>query len=156
LRCVVLARLAVALVLSPIAGGCSALRLNGAREFAVYSAGYAGRFHIAYGRWPANVNELEEFVCMRGRADRFGLAQISCDELVQKPYRTQLNPREAYLEMRFFDLAKKPLCSLKVLTPPPRSVEDVFPMVVIRTSVFSCRGDGRAIGNHANRQADTR
>jgi hypothetical protein len=65
MKCVVLA---MVLVLLPVISGCSALRLNGGREFAIFSAGYAGRLYIAYGRWPANVNELEEFVCMRGRA----------------------------------------------------------------------------------------
>ena len=143
MRCVVLTRLAVALVLLPIAGGCSVLRLNDGREFAVYSAGYAGRFHLAYGRWPADVNELEEFTCMRGRADRFGLAQISCDDLVRKPYRTRLRPEDAYLEMRFF-VADKPVCTLRVLTPPVRSETDVFPMVVIKTGIFSCRGKAEA------------
>ncbi len=146
--------LAMVLVVLPVITGCSALRLNGGREFAIFSAGYAGRFHIAYGRWPADVNELEEFVCMRGRADRFGLAQISCDDLLRKPYRTELTPSETHLEMRFSDLSKKPLCSLKVLTPPPRSGTDVFPMIVIKTSVFTCRGDARAAGSYVNREAD--
>ena len=153
-RCVVLTKLVLALVLLPVIGGCSVLRLNEGREFAVYSAGYAGRFRLAYGRWPASVNELEEFVCMRGRADRFDLAQISCEELVRKPYRTQIIPRGPYLEMRFFDLAKKRVCSLKVLTPPVRSEADVFPMIVIKTSVLSCRGNGGEWGNYAYEKAD--
>ena len=84
MRCVVLTRLAVALVLLPIAGGCSVLRLNEGREFAVYSAGYAGRFHL------------------------------------------------------------EPVCTLRVLTPQVRSETDVFPMVVIKTGVFSCRGKAEA------------
>lgn len=144
-----LTRLVMGLVLLAASGGCSLLHLNEGRVFATYSAGYAGRFHIAYGRWP-NADELEEFVCMSGRADRFGLVQISCDDLVRKPYRTQLTPRGTDLRMQFFDAAKKSVCILTVLAPPARHDADVFPMIVIKTSVFSCRGDTGEAGSRAS------
>ena len=132
MRCGVLPKLLLACVGLPLFAGCTLPRLNEGRAFAIYSAGYAGRYHIAYARWP-NLNELEEYVCMRGCADGF----------VGKPYRTQMAARAAYLEMRFFDLAMKPVCSLKVLTPPPRSEEELFPMIVIKTSLLSCPGNGK-------------
>lgn len=141
MRCGVLTKLLLACAGVPLLGGCGLPRLNEGRQFAVYSAGYAGRFHIAYGRWPT-LDELEEFVCMRGRADGFGLAQVSCDALVSKPYRTQITPQVTYLEMRFFDLDTKPVCDLRVLIPKPRDKKDLFPMVVIKTRLFSCRGNG--------------
>jgi hypothetical protein len=154
LRRVFLARLVSSFALLTVLGGCSLLRLNEGREFATYSAAYAGRFHIAYGRWPANVNELEEFICMPGRADHFGLAQISCDDLVRKPYRMQLAPRGVDLRMEFQDAAKKSVCALTVFAPMARKDVEVFPMIVIRTSVFSCPGDDGKWGAYGSRAAD--
>jgi hypothetical protein len=121
-------------------GGCQLLRMNEGRALAAQMAGYAGRFRIAYGRWPTDVNELEEFVCMRGRADSFDLDRIDCDELVRMPYSTQITSRSAHLQMQFFDSAKKPICRLLVLAPPADADAAVFPMIVVKTSVFSCRG----------------
>jgi hypothetical protein len=123
----------------PMLGGCELLRLNEGRGFAVTSAGYAGRFRIAHGRWP-DVNELEEFSCMRGRADTFGLALLFCEEVVNAPFRTQLAPSGPNLRMTFLNAERKPVCKLTVLAPAPRADKDVFPMIVIKTRVLSCRG----------------
>jgi hypothetical protein len=143
MRRFVFTRLTLMCALLPFIGGCEVLRLNEGREFAVYSAGYAGRYRIAHGRWP-DVRELEEFTCMHGRADDFGLALRSCEEVVLAPYHTRLTPNGGHLRMEFIDAAQKTVCTLEVLSPPARADKAVFPMVVIKTSVFSCPGDGQA------------
>jgi len=129
--------------LLPLLGGCELLRMNQGRGFAIHSAGYAGGFRLAYGRWP-DINELEEFSCMHGRADKFGLALLSCEQVVDAPYRTQLTPSGAHLRMQFFDSSRKEVCSLTVIAPRARADKGVFPMVVVKTTVFSCRGDRQA------------
>ena len=103
------------------------------------AASYAGRFRLAYQRWPATANELQEFMCMPGRADKFGLEQYSCDEVVEMP-RMELEPRGADLEMNFFDTSNESFCRLRVRAPPKGADTSTFPMVKIETDVFSCRG----------------
>jgi len=120
-------------------GGCGLTRWNSGREFATTSAGYAGRFRLAYGHWPA-MNELEEFMCMRGRADRFGLEQKSCDAVVSPPYRTQLTSVADDLRMQFYDSAKRRMCSLRVLAPPTEVGKSIAPMIVIKTTLLECPG----------------
>jgi hypothetical protein len=142
---IVFAKLMLMCALLPSLGGCELLRLNEGRGFAVTSAGYAGRFRIAHGRWP-DVNELEEFSCMRGRADRFGLALLFCEEVVNAPYETRLTVLGPNLRMTFLNAEHQPVCELTVLAPPARADRDVFPMIVIRTSVFACRGGRSAWG----------
>jgi hypothetical protein len=115
-------------------------RLESAAYFSITSAGYAGRFRLAYGRWPASVNELEEFMCMRGRADQFGLARLSCDELVTLPYRTVLEPRGRDLRIRYFDSANALMCSLTLRAPRLGADAKVFPAILIESTMFSCPG----------------
>jgi hypothetical protein len=121
-------------------GGCELMKWNSGREFATTSAGYAGRFRLAYGHWPS-MNELEEFMCMRGRADHFGLELKSCDEIVKPPYRTQLLPLANDLNMKFFDASKQEMCSLIVLAPPKAETTALSPSIVIKTTLLSCPGD---------------
>jgi hypothetical protein len=125
----VVTKLMLVSALLPLTGGCELLRLNQGRGF-----------RIAYGRWP-DVNELEEFSCMHGRADKFGLDLLTCEEVVDAPYRTQLTPSGVDLRMQFFNSTRKEVCSLTLLAPPARTDKDAFPMMVIKTTVFSCRGD---------------
>ena len=128
---------AIALLLA----GCQLLerRLESAAYFSVTSAGYAGRYRIAFGRWPANVNELEEFTCMPGRADKFGLALMSCDDVVTVPYRTELSPQGKDLRLRYFDKSNgELLCSLKLRATELGADANTFPRIVIESTVFTC------------------
>lgn len=123
--------------------GCQYLerRLESAAYFSVTSAGFAGRFRIAFGRWPASVNELEEFICVPGHADRFAIHQMSCDDVVAWPYRTELIPDGNHLRMNYYDRSTgKLLCKLRLQAPPDGADLDIFPMVVIRSTVISCSG----------------
>jgi hypothetical protein len=115
-------------------------RLESAAYFSITSAGYAGRFRLAYGRWPANVNELEEFMCMRGRAEQFGLERLSCNELVTLPYRTVLEPQGQDLRIRYFDSANALMCSLKLRAPRVGVDAAIFPAILIESTMFSCSG----------------
>jgi hypothetical protein len=124
--------------------GCQFLerRLESAAYFSATSAGYAGRYRIAFGRWP-NVAELEEFTCMPGRADKFGLAQISCDEVVTLPYRTELTPQGKDLRLRYFARSDGALlCSLRLRATELGADTNTFPRIVIQSTIFSCTGSG--------------
>jgi hypothetical protein len=133
----------LAIVCLPLLGGCESLRPNEGRFAATLWAAYAGRFRIAYGHWPT-IDELEEFSCMRGRADRFGLELSSCDDIVNAPFRPSMTPRGEHLEMRFTGVDHKEVCHLKVIAPPAGADKAMFPMIVIKTSVFTCPGGNRA------------
>jgi len=126
-----------------LCSGCESMRPNQGRLMAASWAAYAGRFRIAYGHWPT-MSELEEFSCMRGRADRFGLELSSCDDVVKAPFRPQLVPRGANLELRFTNDVHQTVCRLTVLAPPAGAEKTMFPMIRIRTSIFGCRGKSKA------------
>ncbi len=119
--------------------GCQATVFSALKPVLVKSmttAGYAGRYRIAYQRWPT-LTELEEFMCMPGRADKFGMKQMSCDDVVALP-RMDLAPRGADLEMKYFDASNRLTCRLLVRAPP-KGAGTAFPMVKIQTNLFSCR-----------------
>lgn len=124
-------------------GGCESLAvpvIQTAAFHAATSAGYAGRFRLAYSRWPS-AGELEEFMCMPGQAGKFGLDPISCDDVAALPYRLELTPRGDDLQMKFFDSSNQLHCSLVVRAPPTGADTATFPMIRIRTSVFSCKAN---------------
>jgi hypothetical protein len=123
------------------ASGCQVAqeRMRAAGYFAATQAGYAGRFRLAYGRWPADANQLEEFMCMRDRAERFKLARVSCDRVVNLSYNTELIPEGKHLRMRFRDSTNALLCSLRVRAPSSDEGSGVFPRIVITTSLAACR-----------------
>ena len=81
---------------------------------------------------------------MRGRADRFGLELSSCDDVVNAPYRPRMTPRGAHLEMRFVGADDKEVCHLEVIAPSAGADKAMFPMIVIKTTVFACPGGNRA------------
>lgn len=114
-------------------------RLLAAGYFAGMHAGYAGRFRLAYGRWPTGEIELEEFMCMRDRAERFKLTRVSCDDVVSVPYRTELIPEGKHLRMRFRDSTNAVLCSLRVCAPVQDVGTGVFPRIVITTTLAGCK-----------------
>ncbi len=121
--------------------------MESAAYFSVTSAGYAGRFRIAFGRWPASVDELDEFMCMTGQADRYELTRRTCDDVVSWPYRTVLTPEGKHLRIRYFDRSSSELvCNLQVQAPPAGARADTFPKIIINTTVFTCAGPGWEAG----------
>ena len=123
----------------PWLGGCELMRPNAGRLFAIESAGYAGRFRLAHDRWPS-LSELEEFMCMTGRADRYGLALLTCKEVVFAPLHTRLAPAGRDLRMEFIDDEKRSVCRLRVRAPDAADRRSAFPKIVIDTSVYACPG----------------
>lgn len=106
--------------------------------FSELSAGYAGRYRLATGNWPATVAELEEFACMRGRAEQYGMRRMDCAEVVALPFRTEMQPVGKDLRLRYFDTANNRLCSLRLRAPAPQVSRWAHPMIIIKTTVFSC------------------
>jgi hypothetical protein len=127
--------------------GCQAVQRHALAVFyfSEVSAGYAGRYRLATGHWPATVAELEEFACMRGRAEQYGMRRMDCAEVVALPFRTELQPVGKDLWLRYFDSANNRLCSLRLRAPPREVSRWAHPMIVIKTTVFSCP---RAAGTH--------
>lgn len=148
-----LAPLALSALALPL-GGCQFLRdrLGSAAYFTATSAGYAGRYRLANGQWPPNVGVLEEFMCMPGRADRHGLLQLSCDEVVSLPYRMELTPQGEDLRVRYFDKSDGALlCTLRLHAPRAGVDTDTFPKFIIRSTIFSCeRLPSRGMWNHTS------
>ena len=137
----VLAKLALVFAMILTFSGCELLRPNFAQVYAVESAGYAGRFRLAHGRWPS-MGELEEFMCMHGRADKYGLGLRTCEEVVNPPYTTLMSPLGRDLQMQFFNSGRQNVCRLTVRAPEENRRDGYYPTIVIETTVFSCRGDG--------------
>lgn len=121
--------------------GCQAVeeRAKSLLYFSVSSAGYAGRFRLAEGRWPA-VGELEEFMCMRGRAERFGMPMLTCEQVVNSPYRIGMKPAGEDLEIRYFEPGGTEVCRLRLVAPRAGAHSDMFPKIIIRSTVFACAG----------------
>lgn len=142
-------------VASLLQAGCQALeaRALSMLHFTATSAGYAGRFRIAHDRWPANVNELDEFMCMAGRAEQFGLARLTCEEVVAFPYRIELQPIGDDLRIRCFESPDTPVCSLKLFAPPTDAHRKIFPALMIRSTLFECRAG--AFEAHSRRRRDS-
>ena len=80
---------------------------------------------------------------MQGRADRFGIELMECDEVVRLPYRIEMQPEGRHLRMRFYDSAHSETCSLRLLAPSGGTGMNNFPMIVIKTTVFACPGGER-------------
>ena len=123
--------------------GCTALRRTTLTSIrlSIETAGYAGRFRLAYQRWPHDQNEMEEFMCMRGRADRFDLQQPRCEEVIHYPYRLTLVPKGRDLEIDYDDRKGMRLCSLTLRAPSADAEGTPFPTIVIEANMFSCPGN---------------
>jgi hypothetical protein len=122
-------------------GGCQFVsdRVLNTAYFSTTSAGYAGRFRLAYARWPAGSEELEAFMCMRGRAEQFGLLRHSCDDVVHVSYRTELKSTGDDLRMSYFDSSDGTLlCTLKLRAPTADADTRTFPRIRIESTLFGC------------------
>jgi hypothetical protein len=58
------------------------------------------------------------------------------------PNRVEMHPRGANLRVEVFDALNRLVCRLDVLAPKPESSGALLRMIVVRTSVFSCPGEG--------------
>lgn len=122
-------------------GGCQIVesRSRSLFYFSATSAGYAGRFRIAHGRWPADSAELERFMCAAGQAEAFGLVRPDCAEAASLPYRLELVPLGADLRIRYLEDSGDAVCTLRLLAPPADGAA-ISPMIVIKSSLLACRG----------------
>jgi len=135
------AKLAIIAALVPTLSGCELLRPNVARVYAVETAGYVGRFRLAHDRWPS-ISELEEFMCMHGRADNYGLGLRTCEDVVNPLYTLQMSSQGQDLQLQFYNSERQNVCRLTVLAPAKSELSGYYPTIVIETTVFACRGEG--------------
>jgi hypothetical protein len=61
--------------------------------------------------------------------------------LISLSYRMELVPAGDDLRIRYFEPSGRPLCALRVLAPTRDEATRVFPNIVIKSTLLSCRGD---------------
>lgn len=142
--------LAFVLVAAP---GCESMSMNEGKFNAVMAAGQAGKFRRETGRWPRNQGELIAHGCPaldESRADTAGMRKMrappasGCQFFADLPYRLELQPQAADLRMVLRDTADKLVCRLVIVAPPVESTRSLLPQVKIRTTVFTCPGEGKS------------
>jgi hypothetical protein len=133
--------------------GCQAFRPNPGRFQAWVAAAHAGQFHRTFHRWPAEIGELAAFDCPRfdeaiatGAARRNdGLPPIRADVcafLVEFPYRIEMIAVGRNLGMAFRRVDGTVVCKLRVDSPSNEVAAALAPAVRIRTTAYSCPGEG--------------
>lgn len=143
----------LSLVLVLVAGpGCESLSMNDGKFESVMAAGQAGKFHREMGRWPRSQGELITHGCPdldESRAEVAVIAQAhppaapGCQFFVNLPYKVQLEQRDGNLRMVLRDAANKLVCRLEVVVPSFDSARSLLPQVRIRTTMFTCPGEGK-------------
>jgi hypothetical protein len=134
--------------------GCQAFRPNPGRFQAWVAAAHAGQFHRAFHRWPAEIGELAAFDCPRfdeamavGATPRDdGLPPIRADVcafIVEFPYRIEMIAVGRNLGMAFHRADGTVVCKLRVASPSDEVAAALAPAVRIRTTAFSCPGEGK-------------
>jgi hypothetical protein len=122
---------------------CSMLSMDQARVAAISSAAHAGDFHLHAGRWPATDLELQQFVCLEeARHAATDAWMYPCDATEAGPYQRQMRIVGQALEMTLLDSGRRPVCRMKLSEPTKGGLAS---MMVVRTTLFSCPGDGREI-----------
>jgi hypothetical protein len=147
-----------ALVAVLVLPACHAMRPNLGHVDAVTAGALAGAFRQENGRWPADLRELRDRPCPWVDADLgFPDAQIDevaeaaviaatrgCQFLARLPYQLEMRPRAANLLMIFRGADNRLVCKLVVVTPDTASGAH-SPMVVMRTSIPGCPGQGEPL-----------
>jgi hypothetical protein len=138
-----MARLLAALLCALPLAACSSLHMNRGRLTAMVSATYAGEFRVDRGHWPTSASELEQYICRAsGALSVVDSHEYPCAGPEPAPYRTELRSRGENLDMTLFDAAQRPICRLHLLAPETSGLGS---MMVVRTTVFSCPGDGQEL-----------
>jgi hypothetical protein len=133
--------------------GCQAFRPNPGRFQAWVAAAHAGQFHRTFHRWPVEIGELAAFDCPRfdeamGVSAPLlddGLPPIRADVcafLVEFPYRIEMIAVGRNLGMSFHRADGIVVCKLSVASPSNEVAAALAPAVKIRTTAFSCPGEG--------------
>jgi hypothetical protein len=143
-----------AVLIAMSVAGCQMVRPNPGRFQAWVAAAHAGQFHRTFDRWPAEIGELAAFDCPRfdeamdasaTRIDDRGLPPIRADVcafLVEFPYRIEMIVVGRNLGMAFRRSDGFVVCKLRVASPSNEVAAALAPAVKIRTTAFSCPGEG--------------
>jgi len=133
--------------------GCQAFRPNPGRFQTWVAAAHAGQFHRTFHRWPTEIGELAAFDCPRfddalaadAHPAHDGLPPIRADVcafLVGFPYRIDMVAVGRNLGMAFRRADGFVVCKLRVVSPSNEVAAALAPAVRIRTTAFSCPGEG--------------
>ena len=123
---------------------CGTFLPNRGRFVAWAAAAHAGLYHRELGRWPADARELASLPCPRlDEARDFEIdpppPAAPCDFIATLPYRIEMRPRPADLEMSFRDANGRDVCKLRVAAAVG---DEITRRVTIRTTTFACPGEG--------------
>ncbi|MEO8017642.1 MAG: hypothetical protein ABI769_07500 [Pseudomonadota bacterium] len=123
--------------------GCDLLRVNQGRLEAITIAAQVGEFRLAKGRWPAAAHDLDHSTLLEdfGTAD---LGAAPARKAARAPrHRVEMAPRGANLRVKVLDDDGRLICRFEVLAPSPGSTRALIPLIVVKTSMFVCPGEGK-------------
>jgi hypothetical protein len=129
--------------------GCHTLRLNEGRVVSVFAAAQAGAFKREKGRWPAGADDLIHYDCPALDAgSEFAIdapppPEGDCQFFAKLPYRINLRSRAADMQIELRTPTGKLVCRLVVVVPAD-SAQALIPQVRLRTTLFTCPGEGKS------------
>lgn len=128
---------------------CHSLRLNEGRVTSVFAAAQAGAFKREKGRWPTGIGDLTAYGCPALDAgSEFAIdapppREGECQFFAKLPYRINLRSRAGDMKFELRTPAGKLVCRLVVVVPPD-SAQALLPPVRLRTTLFTCPGEGKS------------
>jgi len=140
-------RIALPAALLLAATGCHTLRLNEGRVISVFAAAQAGAFRREMGKWPASIGDLIAYGCPALDAgSEFAIdapPPRECQFFAKLPYRINLRARAGDMQIELRGPKGKLVCRLMVVVPPD-SAQALIPQVRLRTTLFTCPGEGKS------------
>jgi len=129
------------------AAGCESLHMNQGRLTSIFAAAQTGAFKRDRGAWPTGIDELIGHACPALDVDEGFTIDApppppgECQFFATLPYRLRLSPRNEDLQMELRDGAGTLVCRL-FISVPAESAHALVPRVELRTTLFTCPGEG--------------
>jgi hypothetical protein len=122
------------------------MSMNHGKVISVAAAGQVGMFRREVGRWPKDRADLIAHGCLRldHATGSEPPDEPGCQFFITLPYQLELQSRAENLQMVIRDPSGKLICQLVVVAP--RGAKDSLnPLVVLKTTLFSCPGEGKPL-----------
>ena len=130
--------------------GCDSLRMNEGKITSVLAAAQVGKFKRDKGSWPTGISELIAHGCPGLDDDAQFVIDApprlveGCQFFANFPYRLEMTQRAPNLQMESRSAAGKLICRILVIAPA-NSSDALIPQVELRTSLFTCPGEGKPL-----------
>ena len=122
--------------------------MNPGKATSVFAAAQVGAFKREKGHWPTDIDELIAHGCPA--LDQYALSEMverptgSCQFFARLPYRLELRPQMNDMKIELRDRKGGLVCRLAVIVPVD-SAEALLPQVQLRTTLFTCPGEGKPL-----------